>query len=450
MKKLLVILLVSPILLFCTELYENAYMWTQNQGFYKQYRQIAAMAREVDGKVVIWTEEKELPAMFMLSDYSKNALWAYIGYGTFDTTHVNTGYSRDMATGSYTQNSLHSFMIGKKLNNVYIQNIHGTSQSKILVATSGGVFWTTSDGNSWVPVAQNGILQKDVMAVTASPANVTSILPSRSKVYAIGYDGNVHNKTMMPTGTWTNLGGVGKTLYNFENSGDLTTLPSNWERVNDDGSHVLRDSTIFEDGNYSLVIRSDNESGDYGASDTLIPAYTRWIIDFSFYMDSVSGVSSFQGGRFLVRNNGYEFEIEFKSDGVYLAGTDTKLDTVALSSWTHYYIHLDFVDGKTKLYGPDARGKEVEMHSTAEPSCIMFLGPSEPGYTYYIDNFQMGPELFALMHHPSDMDQAFVSAADGIYMWDVDSLSWVKKFSYVGYPSKLAGWITHITKLFHP
>jgi len=438
MKKLLVILLVSPILLFSTELYENAYMWTKDQGFYKQYRQIAAMTRNVDGKVVIWTEEKELPTMFMLPDYSKNALWAYVGYGTLDSTHVNAGYTRDMATGSYTQNSFHLLMMGKDLYNVYIQNIHGTSQSKILVATSGGVFWTTNDGSSWLPVAQNGFLEKDVMAVTASPANVTSFLPFRSKVYAIGYDGNVHNKTMMTSGTWTKLEGVGKTLDDFENSGDLTTLPATWERVNDDGSHVLRDTTIFEGGNYSLVIRSDNESGDYGASDTLIPSYTRWLVDFSFYMDTVSGVSSFSGGRLLLRNNGYEFEIEFKSDGVYLAGTDTKLDTVVLSSWNHYYLHLDFVGGKARLYGPDANGKEVILDSTTETSCIMFLGPSEPGYTYYIDNFQIGPELFALMHHPSDMNQAFVSAADGIYM-RVDSLSkWMKKCDYVGYPARLA------------
>ncbi|MCK4421092.1 hypothetical protein KAW48_04765, partial [candidate division WOR-3 bacterium] len=84
MKRKIVMLLVIPILIMAVQLNEGATIWTEDQGFFQQHRQIDVRAINVGGDVVIWGKEPVFPTRNLGFDPHNHSLVA--NFDEFDLT----------------------------------------------------------------------------------------------------------------------------------------------------------------------------------------------------------------------------------------------------------------------------------------------------------------------------------------------------------------------------
>jgi hypothetical protein len=137
MKQKIFLLMFVPLLIMAVELNEGATIWTQDQGFFKQYRQIKVRALNVDGDVIIWGRECEFPSRVLGFDPVAHSLVAQFNY--FDLTlseHIDETdiYLKGSLGSSWSTSSIYGYMV-----NAF--SYHSAITSAYLVAaTEAGVF----------------------------------------------------------------------------------------------------------------------------------------------------------------------------------------------------------------------------------------------------------------------------------------------------------------------
>ncbi|TET99155.1 MAG: hypothetical protein E3J23_05595, partial [Candidatus Stahlbacteria bacterium] len=90
MKLKIAVLFLIPVLIMAVDINEGKSIWTHDEGFFQTYREIWVRALDVDGNVVIWGKEIELPDRDLIFDPYNHSLVA--AFNDFDPTlqeHMN-------------------------------------------------------------------------------------------------------------------------------------------------------------------------------------------------------------------------------------------------------------------------------------------------------------------------------------------------------------------------
>jgi len=418
---LILFAIILPTLIFALpQVGDEGYFWTQDQGFFKFYRQVRARVAVVDSPVVVWTEEYEYPIEFLFADQSQGLL-----YSKFTTDKVY--YFTASIDGTFGKDTMYQ-AVNRTITDAHLQLVHGRTVSRLIIGTDDGIYMTVNPGQ--FTMQDPSYLSGYILQVASSPANLTNSLVFYNQMYAISSTGEVYTRTLAATNHWTQLTSLNIETEGFEGQPDTLTLPSNWTRLNDDGSKVHLTNAYANSGTYALAILASNETGDWGARYTPGTTLNRYMVVVHFLVDSISGVPEFVSGRMVVNSGDGEVKLEVRSDGVYYG--DTWVGSVELGTWNVITFIIDkpantlsILSGKSKI--------DIEFETTTEQAGIYFLAPSNAGYSFYVDDVYLKPMLFDLAPHTSNRRQIYLSASDGVYLYNNSTSTWDKVLDRTGY-----------------
>uniref|UniRef100_A0A7C4Y5M4 T9SS type A sorting domain-containing protein n=1 Tax=candidate division WOR-3 bacterium TaxID=2052148 RepID=A0A7C4Y5M4_UNCW3 len=441
MRKLSLFLFILPLVFFAYTLNQNRYFITQDQGFFKLYRTMGTMAKNVDGKGIIWAEEVQIVPKFLLPDLVNKRLWFKVDKRFSETETLS--FRKDIPSGSYTNGGFLSSMVGLELMDAYIENVWGTTTARILLSTSNGVYMSTNTGGTWAG-QQLTQLPGYVVSVCASPESLTSSSLTSAMMYGLWNNGVIYRRTFSATSNWSKFADI---LYDYEDMeafGSDPNVPPDWSRVNDDSNWVYRTSIHARSpltgndttGLYSLRIYANNIKGNYYARYPLADTLLRKIIEIYVYFDVITGVPEYSSGNISIIYNGKKVDISLKNWGFSpLKSPDKIIDYFETGKWNRISVWCDFVNGKAIVYGKN-KYLEVDMDTTSAGNEIRLTAPTlEKGYGFYIDDISIRPWIYDLVGHKKIKEKVYAATSDGIYR--CDSTVWVKEYHYKGRPEKI-------------
>jgi len=430
---LILFVIILPTLIFALpQVGDVGYFWTQDQGFFKSYRQVVARVAVVDSPVVVWTEEHEYPVVFLFADQSQGLLHTQHAADKpfYYVSPIDGLFNKYpfLCESMKVRGDWVYFPTYDTITDAHLQLVLGRTVSRLLIGTENGVYMTAEPGKFLPQDTSN--LSGYILQVASSPESLTSPIPFRNSMYAISNTGEIYTRIMAATSHWTQLASLNIESENFEGQPDTLTLPSNWERLNDDGTMVHLTSNYAYSGTYSLAILADSETGEWGARYIPNTSLDRYMVVVHFLVDSVPGLPEFVSGRMVVNSGDGEVELVIRDDGVYYSDT-VWVGRVVLGSWNVITFLIDkpantlsIISSKSKI--------DLELEPTTNPAGIYFLAPSDLGYSYYVDDVYLKPMLYDLAPHTSNRSQIYLSASDGVYLYDNTSSTWNKVFDRVG------------------
>lgn len=435
-------LLFLPIVFFAYNLNQNRYFITQDQGFFKLYRTIGAMAKDITGKGIIWVEEIEILPKFLLADLVNKRLWYKIDAEFSETETLS--FRKDIPGGSYTSGGFLSSMVGLELLDASIQNIRTTTTARILLSTSNGVYLTTNTGSTWAG-QQLTLLPGYIPQVCASPVDIATTAVASAMMYGLWNNGVIYRRTFLATSNWGRFADILYDYQNMETAGADPNVPPNWKRVDDTNNYISRTQEHARSsatGNdtigvqYSIKVYAHNSKGNYYAKYPMTDTLSRKIIELYVYFVPVSGVEEYVSGVITIIQNNKKLDLLLKNWCFSpLKTPDKVIDYLSVNKWNRISVWCDFDNGKAVIYG-SSKAYEMDMDTTSITGTELRLrAPIENGYTYYIDDISIRPWIFDLVGHRNIKEKVYASTSDGIYR--CDSTVWVKEFHYKGAPTYL-------------
>ena len=144
MKQRIFLLMFIPILMMAVQLNEGATIWTQDQGFFQQYRQIGVRARNVGGDVVIWVKESVFPTRNLIFDPYNHSIIAT--FDEFDLTLIEHLDATDIFLKSDLSSGWGTSSISSNVVNTFSFHRRSSSSVLLLAATEAGVYQSVDGG----------------------------------------------------------------------------------------------------------------------------------------------------------------------------------------------------------------------------------------------------------------------------------------------------------------
>lgn len=419
MKRKIVMLLVVPILIMAVQLNEGATIWTHDEGFFQQYRQIDVRAIDVGGDVVIWGKEPVFPTRELFFDPINHSLIAT--FDEFDLTLIehldatNIFLKSDMSSGWGTS----SITISGYIANTF--SFHESPMSPfnhLVAATGAGVFESADGGNNWggVNPSMGKMITSFTFDAVISPVLQTSSLPWARKYFASIADG-VYQRTIMTD--WRQLPGIiGDNDFEDADPGNLDSLPEGWTQtgVEDEYRFVQLDTINSYSGLYSLLIHSSAVGGDVVAARYGLPDVPYLVCKFQLMPDYHSGIIEIKNGMGLKIAFRYGEMSYYTTEGwVVIEGAD--VDTGAFNGLGFI---LDIENGSGVIITPSSMDTiELYQADNTVPEVVFSTESSGAGsQPYWIDDFYVSPMVYSLAPHTDSVEYVYAGTPLGVYSYD--------------------------------
>lgn len=435
MKLKIAVLLLIPVLIMAVELNEGKHIWTQDQGFFTQYREIWVRALDVDGNVVIWGKEIELPDRDLIFDPYNHSLVA--AFNDFDPTlqeHMNAEnlFLKDALSSDWGEYG--TSVIGNNVNSFSYHRKTATSV-ELLAGTPNGVLKSPNGGGTWTGVSPP--LSYYIYDAVASPVNQTG-LPFNLTYFASTPSG-VFMKGGWPADIWISLpGNVEDQDFEDADSTNLDSLPEGWTQsgVEDEYRYVRLDTLNTYSGDYSLLIYSNAVGGDDVAARYAMPDIDYVVCEFWFGPVFHSGIIEFKNGLGIKIAYRYgEMSYYTPDDG----WVDIEESGVAAYMFNKLTVVLDFdnefsiISTYDSLSGDLASVDTIELYEVEDTipevvfSAEVFGSESGP---YWIDDFSAQSLVYSLTPHPDLLEFVYAGTPLGVYSFDGNE--WSKSLDVEG------------------
>jgi len=430
MKRKLAVLLLIPILIMAVDLNEANAIWTHDEGFFKQYRQIQVRALNVDGDVVIWGKECNLPSRGLIFDpYNHSVIAAFNDFDGTLQEHMNAEslFIKDALSSDWDEVSAN--VRGNEINS-FSYHKRTATQVVLLAGTPNGVYQSPNGGATWSGVSS---LPYNIYDAVLSPVNQTGGLFDMS--YFAATPGGVYMKDAFPIYDWELLPSMDED-QDFEDvnplvPGYLDSLPEGWTQtgVEDEYRYVRLDTLNTYSGNYSLLVYSNAVGGADVAARYDLPDVDYAIFDFQFMPILHSGIMEFK--------NGLEMKIAYRyGEMSYYSPSEGWVEIdgsgVNMGVFNEVTLVLDFASGIGFIATP-ASVDTVDLYPAEDAvSEVVFSAESfgAGSYPYWIDDFSVQPAVYAVAPHPDSQNYAFAGTPLGIYSYD--GSEWSKSLDVVG------------------
>lgn len=428
MKLKIAVLFLIPVLIMAVELNEGKHIWTQDQGFFTQYREIWVRALDVDGDVVIWGKEIELPNRDLIFDPYNHSLVA--AFNDFDPTlqeHMNAEslFLKDALSSDWGEYGTSVF--GNNVNSFSYHRKTATSV-ELLAGTPNGVLKSPNGGGTWTGVSPP--LSYYIYDAVASPVNQTG-LPFNLTYFASTPSG-VSMKGGWPADIWISLpGNVEEQDFEDADPTNLDSLPEGWTQsgVEDEYRYVRLDTLNTYSGDYSLLIYSNAVGGDDVAARYAMPDIDYAVVSFQFMPFIHSGIIEFKNGLGIKIAYRYGEMSYYTPDDGWVDIEDSGVNDGIFSELT---VSLFFSDGRAIIVTPNSVDS-VELYEAEDTipevvfSAEVFGSGSGP---YWIDDFSAQSLVYSLTPHPDSLEFVYAGTPLGVYSFDGNE--WSKSLDVEG------------------
>jgi hypothetical protein len=435
MKLKITALFIIPVLIMAVDLNDDAAIWTQDQGFFQTYREIMVRALEVDGDVVIWGKEVELPSRVMVFDpYNHYLVTQFNEFDiTLEVARIEVARDSLLATDIFRKSDLASPWVlnrtgvsRKIVNSLSYHNAIPTGY--LVAATERGLFQSSNGGASWSGVKFTQ-LNSNISDAVLCPVNQSIPGLFGNTYYAASFDG-VYKKTRgtSPLDNWEILPRIIED-QDFEDAdpGNLNVLPDGWTQsgVDNEYKYVRLDTLNAYSGDYSLLIYSAAVGGNEVAARYAMPDVDLLVCGFEFSPLVHSGVIE-------IKNNGLGLKVAYRYDKMSYYTTDDgwveiEGSGVADGMFNELKFVFDFENGLgimntfDSLSGDLKTTDTIELYSADDTISEAVFSTESFGYEsqpYWIDDFYAQPEVYSLAPHPNSIDSIYAGTPFGIYTFD--------------------------------
>ncbi|MCK4321511.1 hypothetical protein KAX08_03210 [candidate division WOR-3 bacterium] len=435
MKLKIAVLFLIPVLIMAVELNEGKHIWTHDEGFFTQYREIWVRALDVDGNVVIWGKEIELSDRDLIFDPYNHSLVA--AFNDFDPTlqeHMNAEnlFVKDALSSDWGEYG--TSVIGNNVNSFSYHRKTATSV-ELLAGTPNGVYKSPNGGGTWTGISPP--LSYYIYDVVGSPVNQTG-LPFNMTYFASTPSG-VFMKGGWPADIWISLpANVEEQDFEDADPTNLDSFPEGWTQsgVEDEYRYVRLDTLNTYSGDYSLLIYSDAVGGDDVAARYAMPDIDYVVCEFWFGPVFHSGIIEFKNGLGIKIAYRYgEMSYYTPDDG----WVDIEESGVAAYMFNKLTVVLDFdnefgiISTYDSLSGDLASVDTIELYEAEDTipevvfSAEVFGSGSGP---YWIDDFSAQSLVYSLTPHPDLLEFVYAGTPLGVYSFDVNE--WSKSLDVEG------------------
>ncbi len=415
------LLFLLPIFVFGGK--EGKIFWTQDQGAFKLYRQVGALLRDTTGNVHVWSVENMMPPSWIISDLSNHYILSQIKGDNSTFVRKSDFNSAWVSISGIPGNA--------EVNYVDIHYNSATS-SQILAATSDGVYLSTNSGSSWA-AQKPSVLKGNISYVTTSPIVQSSPSTGAEKMYAVK-DNFIYARTYQPWINWSQLPPL-LLREGFEDSTvSSDTLPAGWTRfgTQDNYRYVTRDTSFVNTGNYSLVIHAEGMGGDDFGVSYASPDLGFLVTDF----DIATGLIS---GKMVIKNMGKQLVMQVYGGALRVWGEygwssiDPAFESTPFT-WNHLTVTTNFEDGVAYVTTPNVVDTVDLTAASDSLPAISFYGPGfeVSAISYYIDNFNLEPKVYAIVPEDSLKDNIYATTPLGVYYYDGTLDEWSKVYDVKG------------------
>ncbi len=433
MKHRIFLLLLIPSLILAVELNEGATIWTQDQGFFRLYREINVRALEVDSDVIIWGKEVELPSRVLVFDPFNYSLAAQ--FNEFDITLAVANVDDSLlATDIFTKDNIGSQWnlnrAGVKRSVVNSFHFHDALNICYLVAaTEAGVYQSTNGGRNWSGVKLSE-LNSNIFDVVLSPVNQSAAGFAYNKYFAATYDG-VYQKLRgtSPFDNWEPLTSIIEE-QDFEDvdtmiAGYLDSLPDGWIQTGteDTYNYVRLDTVSSYSGEYSLLIHSSGLGGSNVAAEYQLPDVSNIICTFQFRPLTHSGIIRIKNGLELKVAYSYGKMRYYDTARGWVIIDDSGVNS---EEFNEIKLFADFEDSSGVIITPSSE-VNVKLSQASDDTSRIVFSSEDYGYgsePYWIEDVSIQLLVYALAPHRDSIDYVYAATREGVYFYN-DSI-WSK------------------------
>ena len=418
MKQRIFLLMFIPILMLAVQLNDGATIWTQDKGFFTQYRQIGIRARNVDGDVVIWGKEPEFSTRNLIFDPYNHSLIA--NFDEFDLTLIEHLDATDIFLKSDLSSGWGTSSIVGNIVNTFSFHRRSSSSVLLLAATEAGVFQSIDGGDNWMGVRDTE-LSSNIFDAVVGPVHHTGTI-FNFRYYASTADG-VYRKGGMPFNPWQPLPPIIEE-QDFEDvdttiPGYLDSLPGGWIQTGTEDyyNYVRLDTVNCYSGAYSLLIHSSGLGGSNVAAQYELPDISNFVCTFQFRPNTHSGIIriknrlelkvAFSYGQMRYYTPAYGWVM------IYNSGVNE-------GEFNELKFLVDFEDSSGVIITPSSIDT-VKLYQAEDDTARVVFSSEDYGYgsqPYWIDDFSVQPLVYSLAPHPDSMNYVYAATREGIYFYD--------------------------------
>ncbi len=440
MKLKMAVLILIPVLVIAqVNLNDGATIWTQDQGFFQIYREINVRALNVDGDVVIWGKEVELPSRALGFDPINHSIVAQFNEFDMPLEYAIIDDSLFATEELYLKSNFGSPWVlnGTGVSRKVVNSFHFHDALNIhylVAATEAGVYQSANGGGSWKDVKYDQ-LNSNILDAVLSPVNQTSPGFFLNKYFAAAYDGVYQkSKGTSPFDNWEILPRIEED-QDFEDAdpGNLDFLPEGWTQSGEEDEYnfVRLDTLNAYNGDYSLLIHSSAVGGDVVSARYGLPDLDYLVCGFQFLPLHHSGMIE-------IKNHGLGIKVAYRyGEMSYYTPEDgwVAIDGSGVAGFMfnelkfvlEYENGIGIINTFDSLSGNLSTLDTIELYEAGDAiseavfSTESFGSSNEP---YWIDDFYAEPSVYSLAPHPDSIDYVYAGTPLGIYSFDGNE--WVK------------------------